>query len=67
MWRKQHNHGRPNGTSRDEIYIFEMQNRLEDAAGIAKAENACAKAGNIREAIEIFAELLATCTAKVTG
>lgn len=34
-------------------YISEMRNRLEHAAGIAKAASACADAGNISKAIEI--------------
>jgi hypothetical protein len=34
-------------------HISEMRDRLEEAAGIAKAANACAEAGNISKAIEI--------------
>lgn len=34
-------------------HISEMQDRLEQAAGIAKAASACAEAGNISKAIEI--------------
>lgn len=34
-------------------HIGEMCQRLDEAAGIAKAAQACAKAGNIEKAIEI--------------
>lgn len=34
-------------------HISEMRDRLEEAAGIAKAASACADAGNINKAIEI--------------
>jgi hypothetical protein len=34
-------------------HISEMLDRLEEAAGIAKAASACAEAGNISKAIEI--------------
>ena len=35
------------------VHLSEMQNRLDQAAGIAKAANACVDAGNIEKAIEI--------------
>lgn len=34
-------------------HISEMRDRLEEAAGIAKAASACAEASNISKAIEI--------------
>jgi hypothetical protein len=34
-------------------HLTEMRHRLDQAAGIAKAAEACAKAGNIEKAIEI--------------
>jgi hypothetical protein len=34
-------------------HLTEMRQRLDQAAGIAKAAEACAKAGNIEKAIEI--------------
>jgi hypothetical protein len=34
-----------------------MRDRLEEAAGIAKAANACAEAGNISKAIEIVLDV----------
>jgi hypothetical protein len=34
-------------------HIAEMRQRLDQAAGIAKAAEACAKAGNIQKTIEI--------------
>jgi hypothetical protein len=34
-------------------HIAEMRQRLDQAAGIAKAAEACAEAGNIEKAIEI--------------
>lgn len=34
-------------------HISEMRDRLEEAAGIAKAASACADAGNVGKAIEI--------------
>ena len=34
-------------------HIAEMRQRLDQAAGIAKAADACAEAGNIEKAIEI--------------
>ena len=34
-------------------HITEMRQRLDHAAGIAKAAEACAEAGNIEKAIEI--------------
>ena len=36
-----------------QFYISEMRERLDSAAGIAKAAEACATAGNIGKAIEI--------------
>ena len=35
------------------MYLVEMRERLDRAAGIAKAAEACANAGNIEKAIEI--------------
>ena len=35
------------------LHLREMRERLERAAGIAKASEACAEAGNIEKAIEI--------------
>ena len=34
-------------------HLAEMRQRLDQAAGIARAAEACAKAGNIEKAIEI--------------
>jgi hypothetical protein len=34
-------------------HISELRQRLEEAAGIAKAAQACAEAGNIEKAVEI--------------
>lgn len=34
-------------------HIAEMRQRLDQAAGIAKAAEACAQAGNVEKAIEI--------------
>ena len=36
-----------------QFYITEMRERLDTAAGIAKAADACATAGNTAKAIEI--------------
>jgi len=36
-----------------EAHISEMQDRLDQAAGIGRAAKACAEAGNISKAIEI--------------
>lgn len=38
-------------------HISEMHDRLEEAAGIAKAANACADAGNISKAIEVALDI----------
>ncbi len=35
------------------MHLVEMRERLDQAAGIAKAAEACAEAGNIAKAIEI--------------
>ena len=35
------------------VHIKEMRERLDQAAGIAKAAEACANAGNIEKAVEI--------------
>ena len=35
------------------LHVREMRDRLDRAAGIAKAAEACAEAGNIENAIEI--------------
>lgn len=38
-------------------HISEMRDRLEEAAGIAKAASACAEAGNIGKAVEIALDI----------
>jgi hypothetical protein len=38
-------------------HISEMQERLDQAAGIARAANSCAEAGNISKAIEIALDI----------
>lgn len=38
-------------------YLKEMRDRLDQAAGIARAAEACAEAGNIPKAIEIALDL----------
>jgi hypothetical protein len=38
-------------------YLHEMRTRLDQVAGIAKAAEACADAGNIPKAIEIALEV----------
>lgn len=38
-------------------YLKEMRDRLDEAAGIARAAEACAEAGNIPKAVEIALDL----------
>jgi hypothetical protein len=38
-------------------YLKEMRGRLDQAAGIARAAEACAEAGNIPKAVEIALDL----------
>lgn len=38
-------------------HILEMQDRLDQAAGIGKAAKACAEAGNISKALEIALDI----------
>ena len=38
-------------------HISEMRDRLDEAAGIAKAASACAEAGNVSKAIEIALDI----------
>lgn len=38
-------------------HLSEMRQRLDQAAGIAKAAEACAEAGNIEKAIEIVLDV----------
>lgn len=39
------------------MHLREMRSRLDQAAGIAKAADACAEAGNIDKAIEIALDI----------
>lgn len=38
-------------------YVAEISQRMQDAAGIAKAAETCAQAGNIPKAVEIVLDL----------
>lgn len=38
-------------------YFAEMRGRLDEAAGIAKAAEACGEAGNIQKAVEIALDI----------
>jgi hypothetical protein len=39
------------------LYLKEMRERLEQAAGIAKAAETCAEAGNVEKGIEIALDI----------
>ena len=39
------------------MFLAEMRNRLDEAAGIAKAAQVCAEGGNITKAIEIVLDV----------
>jgi hypothetical protein len=39
------------------VYLKEMRERLEQAASIAKAAEACAKTGNVEKGIEIALDI----------
>jgi hypothetical protein len=38
-------------------FLVEVRNRLDEAAGIAKAAEACAGAGNLQKAIEVVLDI----------
>jgi hypothetical protein len=38
-------------------FLIEIRNRLDEAAGIARAADACASAGNLKKAIEVALDI----------
>lgn len=38
-------------------FLVEIRNRLDEAAGIAKAAEACAGAGNLQKAVEVVLDI----------
>jgi hypothetical protein len=38
-------------------FLIEIRNRLDEAAGIARAADACASAGNLQKAVEVALDI----------